>query len=326
MTEPERTPEHASFAEVQARVRSVAPTLRALNERRLPEGLRDVAPGDMIVTGVGGSEGPARLCAWRLGARFLPLSSFVVGAPQASRLVVFSQGLSPNARLALTRHAAFDECLLVTAVEPEAHPEPETRTFAATLAEAGVRFVGHGPALESGMLARFVGPTVAAAAGLRLAAALGGPSFDVLEAARVYDAPLDAPALGMPLALVAAGELVEALFGLRWKWLETFGEDPHVFDVLASAHGPLQALYEKNTTWLAFASVEVDPLVARLHEVLPPSHVLHRVRVPSDPALAFFAATAWLDAALLATLRARPRDLRRWPGQGADAALYGLGR
>ncbi|MCA9614243.1 MAG: hypothetical protein H6720_12650 [Sandaracinus sp.] len=325
MSEPERTPEHASYAEVQARLRSVAATLRALADTRLVE-TRDVAPHDTIVTGVGGSEGPARLFAWRLGARFLPLSSFAFGAPHASRLVVFSQGLSPNARLALTDPRAFDECLLVTAVDPVTHPEPEARAFAARLADAGARFVAHGPAVESGMLARFVGPTVAAAAGLRLAAALGGASFDVLEAARVYDAPLDAPALGSPLALVAAGESVEALFGLRWKWLETFGEDPHVFDVLASAHGPLQALYEKNATWLAFASVEVDPLVARLRDVLPSSHVLHRVRVPSDPALAFFAATAWLDAALLATLRARPRDLRRWPGQGADAALYGLGR
>ncbi|MCB9635445.1 MAG: hypothetical protein H6721_25275 [Sandaracinus sp.] len=196
----------------------------------------------------------------------------------------------------------------MTAVDPVTHPEPEARAFAARLADAGARFVAHGPAVESGMLARFVGPTVAAAAGLRLAAALGGASFDVLEAARVYDAPLDAPALGSPLALVAAGESVEALFGLRWKWLETFGEDPHVFDVLASAHGPLQALYEKNATWLAFASVEVDPLVARLRDVLLRPRTFctacgYRAirRSPSSPR------PLGSTPRCLATLRARPR-------------------
>lgn len=400
--------------EVHARLESLPAELRRAAAVAIPER----APTSTIVTGIGGSEGPARLFAMQLSAhscvRFVPLSSFVGACPKAERLVVFSQGLSPNARLALGRHHDFAETFVVGAMEPDAatfetesEVESERRGLARTLRDEGVVFVTHGPPSESGMLVRLVGPTVASSVALRLAAAFGGAPFDAEQASHTYascvresfasvasilsttaptpnwptastfkmpaspthspaspthspashspTSPTHSPALptsplvmlasgqtsvsdaaisatsepislDAPLALVAAGELVDALFGLRWKWLETFGADPHVFDVLACAHGPLQALYERPATWIAFESAGSAELVSRLGCVLPKRHALRRVRVSEDPALAFFEATAHLDACLLTTLTARPRDLRRWPGRGADGALYDLGR
>lgn len=392
--------------EVHARLESLPAELRRAAAVAIPER----APASTIVTGIGGSEGPARLFAMQLSAhscvRFVPLSSFVGACPKAERLVVFSQGLSPNARLALGRRHDFAETIVVGAMEPDAatsagesEVESERRRFARALRDDGVVFVTHGPPSESGMLVRLVGPTVASSIALRLAASFGGAPFDAEQASLTYascvresfasvasvlsttaptpnwpsastfkmpasgspasptsslvmlasvpsSAPTSAPisgptstsdpattsatfeplSLDAPIALVAAGELVEALFGLRWKWLETFGADPHVFDVLACAHGPLQALYERPATWLAFESTGSEELVTRLGRVLPKRHVLRRVRVSDDPAIAFFEATAHLDACLLTTLTARPRDLRRWPGRGADGALYDLGR
>jgi len=295
-----------------------------------------------VVTGIGGSEGPARLFAAAATtptstARFVPLSSFVSARPRAERLVVLSQGLSPNARLALRRSDDFAETIVVGAVDPDIATSSSTNTTASdierrelarALRDRGVVLVTHGPPAESGMLVRLVGPTVASSVALRLAAALGGTPFDAERAAYAYEAArstVDPIALDAPLVLVAAGALTESLFGLRWKWLETFGTDPHVFDVLACAHGPLQALYERPATWLVFESPSSEPLVERLARVLPPRHTLRRLRVSDDPSIAFFEATALLDAHLLATLAARPRDLRRWPGRGADGPLYDLG-
>ena len=73
------------------------------------------------VTGIGVAEGPARLflalCQSRgVRAAFLPLSCFAGGPPPCDppgTLVVFSQGLSPNARLAL--RAPHPRRVLVTA-------------------------------------------------------------------------------------------------------------------------------------------------------------------------------------------------------------------
>lgn len=325
--------------EVRARLDTVAAELRAAASIELAPRAPTVV-GSTVVTGIGGSEGPARLFAAAAttptsSARFVPLSSFVSARPQAERLVVISQGLSPNARLALRRSDDFAETIVVGAVDPDvtcdtssAASDTERRELARALRDRGVALVTHGPPTESGMLVRLVGPTVASSVALRLAAALGGAPFDAERAASAYAAArstVDPIALDAPLVLAAAGALTESLFGLRWKWLETFGADPHVFDVLACAHGPLQALYERPATWLVFESPASEPLVGRLARVLPPRHALRRLRVSDDPAIAFFEATALLDAHLLATLAARPRDLRRWPGRGADGPLYDLG-
>jgi hypothetical protein len=320
--------------EVRAQLDTVAEELLRAASIAIAPG----APASTVVTGIGGSEGPARLFAAAATtptctARFVPLSSFVSARPRAERLVVLSQGLSPNARLALARSGDFGETFVVGTIDPEVTSsgtgsDIERRELARALRDRGVVFVTHGPPVESGMLVRLVGPTVASSVALRSAAALGGTPFDGERAAYAYASArsvVDPIALDAPLALVAAGALTESLFGLRWKWLETFGTDPHVFDVLACAHGPLQALYERPATWLAFESPSSEPLVARLARVLPPRHTLRRLRVSDDPAIAFFEATALLDAHLLATLTARPRDLHRWPGRGADAPLYDLG-
>lgn len=307
----------ASLERARRELASVPDQLRRLDALALAP----LSPRPTIVTGIGGSEGPARLFASVSSARFVPLSSFAVGQPRAERCVVFSQGLSSNARLALRRRD-FEELVVVTAVDPERHDDEARRAFARDLVDAGARLVVHGPEVERGMLVRLVGPTVASSVALCLAR----PGFEPSRAAAAYErAGHDAAAIDAPLVLLASGELTDALFSLRWKWLETFGRDPHVLDVLASAHGPLQALYEGPATWLAFADDGARALVDRLAAVLPPRHHLRPVAVPRDADLAFFAATGALDACLRATLEAAPRDLFRWPAQGADGPLYDLG-
>ena len=84
-------------------------------------------PRCLVTTGIGTSEGHARHLAeaasrW-MGqpARFASTGSLMCGAPQDSKedwLVVFSQGLSPNARHAFRDVSQWGGVVLVTGVSP----------------------------------------------------------------------------------------------------------------------------------------------------------------------------------------------------------------
>lgn len=97
------------------------------------------------ITGIGASESCARALAWllaeRLGldARFTPIGALASGiSPECERdaLVVFSQGLAPNARFALQAPERWRAMLLVTAVTQEGGG-PERARWLAALEAAG---------------------------------------------------------------------------------------------------------------------------------------------------------------------------------------------
>ena len=80
----------------------------------------------VVTTGIGASEGPARVLAWLLQhvvglrAGFRPLSQLLAESPrrESALLVLFSQGLSPNAQLALALAPRFHKLLVYTSVRP----------------------------------------------------------------------------------------------------------------------------------------------------------------------------------------------------------------
>lgn len=296
---------------------------RAQNARRI------------VTTGIGASEGPARLCAHALveggiAARFVPLASFAVETIDADLLVAFSQNLSPNARLAFEPRHRFDARWLVTSVGMEKGSSSREPVLEALVAR-GVVPVVVPPASEDGMLVRVIGPAVAALIALRIAQAFDAPSLravDLTLASSVYRAPCAPCGLGQgEVALIGAGVSLEALHGHRWKVLETLlGADPSVWDILQTAHGPLQSFYERTISLLVFATPHATDLVDRLAATLAPErHRVVRILCTRDDALAYFEHLAALDACLVDTLRAAPRDLFHWPAEGVDAPLYSLG-
>ena len=123
-----------------------------------------------------------------LDARFVPLSAFAAPSPadaRADALVVFSQGLSPNARLALHDVERWAGVLLVTAVPARDAPQsapPADASPAGPLAERQALLddlVGRGvvvqriPASEEyGTLLRVSGPMTGYAAAITLARAV----------------------------------------------------------------------------------------------------------------------------------------------------------
>lgn len=325
-----------------ARCAGVAAVLEAALAVPLPA----LAPeGPLWFTGIGVAEGPARLCA-EVGAdlglvsRFVPLSCFygegAAALARAGTLVLFSQGLSPNARLAL--RAPASRRVLITAVPPlQAGDAPESA--AAQVERGGALVLRHGPLAEDQILLRVQGPAAASLLGLRLLAALAraagrAPAWEgllpqvpaaVLAAAGVAAA---AQALHGPLAFVTSGGYGELCHGLRWKLLEgLWREEPPCWDVLQVAHGPLQSFYEGSMTLLGLRRPEEpEELYQRLRQVLVPARhtlLLMPARLPAP--LSFFEHDAQCNALLLRALQERPRDLRAWPARGRDQALYDLG-
>lgn len=306
----------------------------------MPRAMREAAR--WVITGTGASEGPARLFAWALRrhagrcAEFVPLSSFAAGEPpRGDALAVFSQELSPNARLGLAARKGYAHALLVTAT-------PE-RPHARAAALDGVAICAHPPASEASLLLRVQGPAAATVAALRVAeevaesvgAILSREAIEALpdaverafrETARVAESL----SFERPLALVTAPDDAESAHGLRWKWLEGTGAvDPPCWDVLQFAHGPWQHVVDRPYT---LVSLERDgapsrDLFDRLASMLDPArHRLVRARATLPGAAAFFEHDACLNAMVCAALPHLDRDLARWPGVGADGALYDLGR
>ena len=116
-----------TISELEARFASIPNVLRETLAVSLPEGefWRDARDGFDVV-GVGASEMPARLLVNLLvtsgmRARFVPISSFAGEGPSSDlvktqTLVVYSQGLSPNARMALAHGARYRRSILFTSV------------------------------------------------------------------------------------------------------------------------------------------------------------------------------------------------------------------
>lgn len=280
------------------------------------------------VTATGASEGPARVFAAMLRragvcAEFAPLSRFAAEvAPCDDTLVVFSQGLSPNARMALSAARRFGRSFLVTA----AHDDPAVARAAAQ----GTVIVRHGPASEEGLLLRVQGPAAATMIALRwsdaVARALGRPPLPAWTPS--WDAPVTDHLDDAPVAFVTTHD-IELHHGLRWKWLEGAGtHDPPLWDVLQFAHGPLQHLVGRRATLVSLEHAHDDigaRLVDRLAETLDPSlHRLVRWRSEAPSPWSVFAHDARANALVLAALRRSSRDLAQWPGRHLDHALYDL--
>jgi hypothetical protein len=338
-------PEHPSLALLRQRCAEVPDALvRQLDGPVEPPYW---TPSRVVVTGAGLAEGPARLLARLLvqqlavAARFVPLSAFVAQqAPAADQLIICSQRLSPNARLAMARVHDYADALLLTSQPDEASDAEEQRALIGwRMAGGQVAALALEP--ERGMLLRVVGPAVSSLAAIQLVAqwakqagqTLDWPLSAIPDAARggfaagqrVTEQIAPQALLYGPLALITTGEYGELCHGLRWKLLEGLWRDvPPVFDALQFAHGPLQSLYHRAATLLALTQPGDDALMERLSQTLPPHHQLIALPSALPSPLSLFAHSAALDALLCHALSQTLRDLSRWPGQGQDGPLYGL--
>lgn len=311
---------------LRARCAQVVPALISWLAASPP--LPSLGPFPLLTTGIGGSEGPARLLAallqqQGLPARFVPLSSFAEASPAGRSLVIFSQGLSPNAHLALHRLADFERVLLVTGLTAE-HPA------LSPLVERGLTVVTLESEDERGLLVRIVGPALASLAAMVLAGRIESPDPSRLRDA-LHRAKEQASRLGplppTPLALVASGEHTERCEGLRWRLVEGLLHPRiQLWDALALAHGPFQGFHTTEQTLLALEDGPLSAaLIERLAPMLNPSrHRLLRLPATLEAPWCLLEHLVQLDALMVATLEETQSTIAPWPGQGEDGPLYEL--
>ncbi|RAL20380.1 hypothetical protein DL240_17520 [Lujinxingia litoralis] len=340
----------ASVELVAERCRQIPQLLR--EQARRPPGwpLNSVPASEVLTTGVGLSEGPARVLAHlvraRVGiaSRFVPLSRFALGPPavEASTVVVFSQGLCPNARLGMEVAARAEEALIITGLEADELVE-RCPGLAKPCREGRVRVLTIGPVREDRLLLRVQAPAVATFTAFQLADALaekvGAPRFGVglrevpETVAAVMERELSPSPLspghwlGQPIALVGADEMVSLLQGGSWKLMEGLWRAlPPVFEALQYAHGPFQAYFGKPLHLVALfagTSPALRELGGRLSEVARRAgHTLEVVWAVHADERSLFEFDAVLNRRLIEALHTVDRDLSRWPGHGQDGPLY----
>lgn len=314
---------------------------------------RTLSSQRFLVTGTGSSEAHARYLTMLFNlysdraAAYLPLSGFVEPAPGAfagKTLVVFSQGVSPNAQIALRRRREFAHTVLFTASTPAAAlaaGKPDRAALLQSLLDEGNELVEFPLAEEYTTLIRFVGPLAGYLAALQFAAQfpdcrapLPGPAqLAALLAAQAPRDLLDAM-LRLPSAwsgsfnLVTAAPISDFSQNLACKFMEgVYWPCPPISDFLQFAHGPFQQMNAapKPVIFLQGGSVAeaemVDRSVRMLQEVGLAAFV---IRIDAPPLYSIFGYEAALNDLVFAVMRHQRINQVEWPGKGRDDLLYGF--
>jgi len=306
-----------------------------------------------IVTGTGSSEAHARYLAALLNlhtdraAAYLPLSGFTASHREAfagRTLVVFSQGVSPNAQLALRRRREFAHTVLFSATTPEvaaAAGKPDRAALLRELQAAGGELVVFPLAEEYTTLIRFVGPMAGYLAGLQFTAQLAGCRFPLPPAAAILPlleteppadllaAMLDTPEpFARGFNLVCAAPISEFAQNLACKFMEgVFWPCPLISDFLQFAHGPFQQMsaHPRPVVILQGDSALEAELVERsVHMLRDAGLPAHVVPVNAPPLYSIFGFEAAFNRLVFTLMQRLGIDQVNWPGKGRDDRLYGF--
>lgn len=307
---------------------------------------------DFVVTGIGSSEAHARFLTGELNrgdrvrAEFVPLASFQPGAGRSvvsghRTLVVFSQGLSRNIRLALDQRSRFHRLILFTAATVSGLRTAGQMDRAGRLEElesAGVEVVRFPLENEYEILIRVVGPSCGFLAA-RLWMDSLAPTWGVdpgreLAAIEAVDSTglttffeSHARACFSGFRILAPPSLAACGQNLVCKWVEgVFGAPPQLLDFLSFAHGPFQQLAahpapvvilrpERDSEWSGLA----DRAIRMCDELDLPVAVVPLI---ASPGWEVIEAEHRFNLALLPLLERLGIDQRDWPGRGGDAPLY----
>lgn len=306
-----------------------------------------------VVTGTGSSEAHARYLAMLLNlytersAAYVPLSGFTTATPEAFQgktLVVFSQGVSPNAQIAIQRRRDFAHTLLFTATNPQAAREAgkvDRAVLLERMLDEGGELIEFPLAEEYTTLIRFVGPMAGYLAALQFVARLGDCRFSPPSEASILPLLAATPPeellhdmLRLPSAfsqgfnLVSAAPISDFAQNLACKFMEgLYWPCPPISDFLQFAHGPFQQMnaHPKPVIILQGGNPMETEMVNRsvrmLQEVGLGAYV---IRIEGHPLLSIFGFEAALNRLVFPMmLRLRINQIQ-WPGKGRDDLLYGF--
>ncbi len=322
-------------------------------------GKRTAAPSHAhwVITGVGSSEAHARFLVYlihtysRATAEYRPLSAFLKDAPRNARhagLVVFSQGLSPNAAIALQYHRHFAHTVLFTA--PLAALQAEADIDRSQLIESLIQshcvtFVPVGEDTERGLLLRVVGPAaayIAAIEWLHCTYPLGPKLIRKTSLETCLQQALQA-ALPLPaedflihaqqkgILIIGAAPEIEYAQNLAYKLTEGLNI-PHVRiqEALGFAHGPFHSMRGNPANsplviLLAHTEEKNKALLSRVQSLLTHCNTpIFSLTTDLPEPYRILAYELTLNQWVLKIIEAIGLNLRQWPGKGEDLPLYDL--
>jgi creatinine amidohydrolase len=314
-------------------------------------------PQRVVATGLGSSEAHARYLVWLLNrftdipAEFLPTGALLSpdsgGRWQDRTLVVFSQGLSAHARIALGCRGAFARTVLFTAASREGlirGGKLDRARCLEALEQEGAEVIRFPLEDEYTLLIRVVGPALGFLAarlwvgGLSRGALSGDPQTVGAEAAQAFLAGWSAGRVAWPhmepavfgrgFALLASPDLSEYLQNLAFKFVEgLFRPAPTLQELLQFAHGPFQQLTAAPRPVVVLhraGEIETDQL-RRIRELcLSASLTCHHTGsgLVSRTDLLVFEAEGLFAEPLLQGVEQEGVDQVSWPGRGLDGPLY----
>ena len=335
------------------RIEQVPECLRQTLAPSLPTPVFAGAAREVITTGIGSSEAAAKYLQAQLNripqqhAEFLPTCAFYGELPAASarkHLVVFTQGLSPNAQIVLARRSQFAGLTLVTSSTLEGQRQAGKTDRAQLLQDLeaeGASIVTHPMEDEFEILPRIIGPVCALLAAWKVAASVAEAQSTAAQA-RISDM-LDAVwAVDLPdteLLERCAHELLtgvdfyfsdcSSLYAqnLAAKVLETvFCAPPRIRDLLDYSHGPFQAeRAQPGHRWI-FTSEQPAALdlVARLRPLLERVNPPVIIQSPVPEPYAIFYYERFLNVVVLRAAKLAGYNLIDWPGKLEDGEGYAL--
>ncbi len=333
-----------------ARVAQLPALLRELAEQPV------MAPrvvGRVVATGIGSSEAHARYLVWLLNhfteipAEFVPLASFAQPQPGLGRtLVVFSQGLSSNARFALAQAKHFTHTVVFTSAT-EAGQRAAGRADRAELLNhlqgAGIEIVPFPVEDEYTILIRVLGPACGFLVARQWVKRIGGNRLPALtDGWPAVENALTANLRGVTTAMqqnVAAwsagftlllpAPLAEFSQNVGCKFVEgLFWTAPTQVEFLQLAHGPFQQLAARpRPVWML--APQADPCAAALAKhatTMLRSIGIDPLVTPLDVSadLAPIALELLLNPLVVELTRHLRVNQLDWPGKGLDGPIYHL--
>ena len=338
------------------RLRAVEPLLLDMFERPLERvSAHTLTARSFLITGTGSSEAHARFLVHLLNrharrpAEFIPLSAFVDMPAEFGRgrtLVVISQGISPNAQVAIQRSGDFDHAVMFTSTTArgaERAGKHERAALVRQLEARGVEFIRSPLEEEYSTLIRFIGPLAVYVSAWQFARCLAAELLPPLEVATLTTllrtrAPAgavarfirEADAFRRGFYLIGGAPLCEFAHNLAYKFLEgLYWSAPVIWDYLQFAHGPFQevTLQPRPVVILEGPGPTETDLATRTRRMLESAHVpcIDLKSTAAGPLAIFEYEALFNDLVHQLVLHFRI-DQRNWPSKGKDDPLYGFAR
>lgn len=291
------------------------------------------------LTGIGSSEAHARFLAFLLNqytpatANFLPLGCFCQPlSPNAkkSSLIIFSQGLSQNAQIALKHHCAFKETLLFTA-----------QTTKRNILAKTVEVLPIPCNEEKGLLIRVVGPFLGFIACLQFITQQFPKMLPLCPTLQILEALKQAPAKAKQLqnqfepkylkqgfTLLVPPSISTFCQNLALKFIEGFFLPmPHLWDILSFAHGPFQQLKQHPAPILCLQGI-----ASHEKELFNKAQTMIENCCSVSTTISAELPFPWnileyemiLNHWLANNLKNERVNQKNWPGKDEDASLYAI--